>query len=209
MFCYITQCVIISFRLILILGDIMKNTQKIIFIVVFFIACFSAYSLAQMNQVRKIDFTWNKGDGYVSDKRLFFGQYKGTSYPTYMDFDIISSMDRIININGHSIIKNVKYPNFDEKSELLIFATLGEISDGYSIKIKDIAQRGNIIEVLVDIGQPSLINFIPYKKTYPYDIVKVSKDNLQFKDGLLFIFKDYDGNEIFKKHYNLEPKNNI
>jgi len=185
----------------------MKKTHTIIFIVVLFIACFSAYSLAQMNQVHNINFTWSNGKDFVSDKRSFFEQWNSSKYPKYMDFDIISESNKIITVNGSASIKNIEYPEFDSNNEFLLFTTLGEISNGYSIKIKDVAQRGNIVEVLVDIGQPRLFNLIPYNKSYPYDIVKVPKDSLQIKDGLLFIFKDYKGNELYKKHLSFEKRN--
>lgn len=187
----------------------MKNTQKIIFIVVLLIACFSAYSLADMNQVHKVDFSWNNGKVFVSDKRPFFEQYYGTSYPQYMDFDIITSQKEIISISGTDTIKRIECPKFDNENEFLVFATLGEIRNGHSIKIKDIAERGNIIEVLIDMGQPRLIDLIPYGKSYPYDIIKVPKDNLEVKDGLLFIFKDYRGNELFKKNFSIDKKDNF
>lgn len=187
-----------------VIGDKMKNIHKIIFIAVLCIACFSAYSLAQMNQVHNIDYSWNSGKGFVSDNRKYFEQWNSSRYPEYMDFDILTEANKMMIINGSSSIRSIEMPQFDSNNEFLLFATLGEVSNGCSIKIKDMAQRGNIIEVLVDIGQPKLYNFIPYSKSYPYDIVKINRNNLQIKDGLLFIFKDYKGNELYRKHISFD-----
>lgn len=185
----------------------MRRTQKIIFIVVLLIACFSAYSLAEMNQVHKLNFAWGNANTFFNVPRVSFGDWTSPKKPVYMDYSIITNDNQVVTINGTSKIKYIDLPQVDFDNEFLIFATLGEVnSDGYSIKVKEIAQRGNIIEVMVDLAQPKEFNLLPFKKNNPYDFVKVSKEGLAFKGDLLFIFKDYNGTELYRQECNVDNK---
>lgn len=185
----------------------MKKTQWITFTIVLLIACFSAYSLAQMNQVYKIEYSWCDGSSYIEKPRLTFGEWTSPKYTNYMDFAIITDNNQMITINGTSTIKMVNYPNVDFDNEFLLFATLGEVNGkGYSIKVKNIAQRGNIVEVMVDMAHPKEYNLLPFNKDYPYDIVKIPKSQIVLKGDLTFIFKNYNGAELYRKECNIENK---
>ena len=63
-------------------------------------------------------------------------------------------------------------------------------NNGYSIKIADISQRGNIVEVMTTICSPDNSSILPYNINYPIDIIKIQKDDLSKKRELIFIFKD-------------------
>lgn len=183
----------------------MKRSQKILLVIIILIASFSAYSLAQMNQVYSIDYAWDNGKEFVNDQRKFYQQWEEAKYPDYLSFDVITN-DKIITISGPDVIKNIKTPKVDFNNQILLFAALGEVYDKSSIKIKDIAQKGNVVEVLVDISKPRLNNYIPASKSYAYDIVAFSKDKLQMQQEVIFVFKDYKGTELTKKHVNLNIK---
>lgn len=184
----------------------MKRIHKVFFVVFLLLASFSAYSLAQMNQIHKIGYEWDKGKNGFSDRsRDYYGEWTSPKLTEYMDFDVITNPNQMVTINGPSSVKYVAIPDVDFNKEFLVFATLGEVSGkGYSIKIKELAQRGNIVEVAVDLAQPSFN--VPFAKEYPYDIIKVSKDQIANKGDLTFIFKDYKGAELFRKNYIIDNK---
>lgn len=185
----------------------MKRLHKVLFIVFLLLGSFSAYSLAQMNQVHQIGYEWDKGKGNFSDRsRSYYGEWTSPKRTEYMDFEVITNLDEVVTVNGPSTVKYVATPDVDFHNEFLVFATLGEVSGkGYSIKIKELAQRGNIVEVAVDLAQPSFS--VPFNKEYPYDVIKVSKDQITNKGDLTFIFKDYKGTELFRKNYVIDKKN--
>lgn len=185
----------------------MKKVHKVFFIVFLLLSSFSAYSLAQMNQVHQIGYEWDKGMGNFSDRsRDYYGEWTSPKVTEYMDFNVITNSDEVVTVNGSTTVKYVDTPEVDFNNEFLVFATLGEVPGrGYLIKVKEIAQRGNIVEVAVDLAQPRFS--VPFKKEYPYDVIKVSKDQIANKGDLTFVFKDYNGTELFRKNYVIDKKN--
>jgi hypothetical protein len=178
----------------------MSKLQKITFAIMLLIACFSAYSLAEMNQAHIISFEWNNNNSFINAKRSSTTNWTSTKYCDYMNFDVIIEPDKVVTIDGDFAIKRVFIPEVDYDNNFLIFATLGEVKkDSYKINIKDIGQRGNVVEVMVDMTEPKSEENLPFAKNYPYDIVKVSNSALAAKGNILFIFKDINGNELSRK----------
>lgn len=178
----------------------MKRIHIIAFIVFLLLSCYSAYSLAQMNQAHKIKFSWiDNYKRFSNIARYSYGKILNTNNSKYMNFDIVTSQNEIITINGDSKIKYINLPNIDFKNNFLIFGTLGQcFKEGSFIHIIEITQRANIVEVMIDVKDQNSEES-PYNENYPYDVIMVSKNNLTSKGNLLFIFKNSNGLELFRK----------
>jgi len=193
----------------------MKKSHLILLIVTAVMALFSAYSLAAMNQVYKINFEW-----YSQYNNIYTNEHRDTSldkwalhgYPKTMRFDIIGSKnelllyDKNINLSGQAVSKT------DFQHSFLINCTLGKVDfPEYRIKIIDIAQRGNVVEVRVSLNSPSKLpdknisDFEGVQFQYiPQDTVKINIGAFPVKGKLVFIFKNQDGRQIAEKYYEIK-----
>lgn len=188
----------------------MRNIHKIIFVICLLTSVICAYFLTKVNLNSKLDFAWfSTNDQFLSISRDLYGKWNVEKYPKNLKFDIISDK-KIISINGENEIKNITVPDVDFENEFLIFASLGQVdSNGYTINIKEISQHGNVIEIMTFLSSPYSDKMLPYNKQYPIDIVKINKDQLFIDGNLLFIFKDYNGNELYRKECEISATKNI
>lgn len=164
---------------------------------------FSAYSLAAINQVYKINFEW-----YSQYNHSFSDSIRGINdekwllykYPKQMMINIFTGNSDMISTKNENIDKTLKAinPNFQE--DVLLFLTLGNVgSPEYKIKVIDIAQRGNVVEIKVSLNSPvksKQLNSSSIYAYFPSDIIKISKNAFPIKGKLYFIFKNQAGNKI-------------
>lgn len=192
---------------------IMKKAHWFLLIVTAVLALFSAYSLAAMNQVYKINFEWfSQYNGrYISvsrDTSQDHWSYHG--YPENMHFDFICSRNDLKLLKEGAEIPGQALAKTDFTHSFLIHCAFGKVDfPEYRIKIIDIAQKGNVVEVRVSLNSPSKQsartslsnNTIKY---YPQDTVKIDFSAFPAKGDLVFIFKNQDGSQIAERKFSIK-----
>lgn len=181
----------------------MKKLHIILLIITVTMTLFSAYSLAAINQVYKIDFKW-----YSEYKQSFSDNPRETidekwlldQYPDEMMTEIITDKIKVMNLKDENAKKNLETINFNFEEDILLYFSLGTVkSPEYKIKVIDIAQRGNVVEVKLSFNSPVKIDKIENTDSHSYlptDIIKISKDAFPIKGKLYFIFKNQAGIKI-------------
>lgn len=175
------------------------------------IMCFSsAYSLAAINQVYKINFEWFSQyyGKYSAEKRdTNRDKWYLQDYPEQMQFGFAGNELELANLPLGQDYEKIERQNVDLNKYVLIYATLGRVhSPEYRIKIVDIAQRGNTVEVKVSINSPVKLKLNYYDSMVysPIDVVRIERDTFPITGKLLFIFKSQDGTQLFEQYYSVE-----
>jgi hypothetical protein len=181
----------------------MKKIHWILLIITVTLAVFSVYSLAAINQVYKIDFKWYSqyNRGFTDEVRAFYDEkWVLSKYPGNMITEVFPYENSLTEAKVENLNKILKLTNIDFQNDILIYCTLGSVdSPEYKIKVIDIAQRGNVVEVKLSLNSPDkLENHSGFSKHgyLPFDIIKISKDAFVTKGRLFFIFKNQAGNKI-------------
>jgi len=183
----------------------MKKSHLILLIVTAVMALSSAYSLAAINQVYKIDFEW-----YSQYNKEFSSELRETArdkwllqvYPQFMQFFI--APDRI------SLLQHDKkfgagvgsISNTDFQKYLILYCTLGQVySPEYRIKITNVAQRGNTVEIRVSTNSPDRISEdTSVEGFFPYDIIRINKSGFPGKGKLYFVLKNQYGIQLYQQY---------
>jgi hypothetical protein len=197
----------------------MKKTHLIILIITAMMALFSAYSLAAINQVYNINFEW-----YSQYRNCFTSDGRDTSsdkwsldnYPKNIWAGVISSNTVIDGENEDKPDLSVQMRKVIDQQDMeqyvVIACSLGDCNSiEYRIKVLDIAQRGNVVEVKVSLNSPTKADTKDYmnetdneKIFKPIDVIRVKKETFSSKGGLYFIFKTQSGKQLFEKYYEIK-----
>jgi hypothetical protein len=181
----------------------MKKLHIVLLIVTVTMALFSAYSLAAINQVYKIDFKWyseykqsfSDKQREAVDEKWFLDQY-----PDEMITEIITDKIKVMDLKDENTKRNLETINFNFNEDILLYFSLGTVKwPEYKIKVLDIAQRGNVVEVKLSLNSPIKIDEFENIDSYSYhpnDIIRISKDAFPIKGKLYFIFKNQAGIKI-------------
>jgi hypothetical protein len=85
----------------------------------------------------------------------------------------------------------------DFAANIYVIASLGlRPNPGYTVRILQLQQRGEVITVKLELGEPAPNKFYIQVMVKPIAVVEVSKTNLQPNQVLTFLFIDQKGNEI-------------
>lgn len=197
----------------------MRKAHIALLIITAILALSSAYSLAAMNQVFKVDFSWFS---------QLTGQYSSEVRDTSEDkcilandklklqinlagkkeFDVAHASGNGYNIDQRAITTESLFDN------IYIICSLGKVnSPEYRIKVTDIAQRGNNVEVRLSINTPAAE---PAQETwklgrtvsaepsfYPQDIIQINKKAFPNDGRLYFVFKNQDGNVLYEQYFDI------
>ena len=184
----------------------MKRLHIILLIITVTMALFSAYSLAAINQVYKINFEWYSQykQSFSDNPRVAIDEkWSLDKYPDKMTSEIFTDKNGILGSKDKSVNKNLNIDSFNFQKDILLYFTLGEVnSPEYRIKVVDIAQRGNVVEIKVSLNSPAksdILKDLDFHTYFPSDIIKISKDAFPIKGKLYFIFKNQAGNKIGEK----------
>jgi hypothetical protein len=188
----------------------MRKLHVVLLSTTVIMALSSAYSLAAINQVYKINFEW-----YSQYKDKFTSEYRAPTKDKYTVKEYTCEVSCRIAGDEKEAVKlkkeynNSRFNNLktDFDKYILLYSTFGEAdSPEYRIKIVDIAQRGSMVEVKVSINTPDNISTAELNnghsrfRYYPEDIVRVKKSSFVEKGKLLFIFKSQDGKKLYEEH---------
>ncbi|MCX7747246.1 MAG: hypothetical protein N2645_10200 [Clostridia bacterium] len=188
----------------------MKKSHLILLIVTLIITVFSAYSLAEINQIYKIAFecfTYDYNRYLAADNYKMSDKWWENQYPKEINFSIVRNQRELESISLDIELKK-KAKRTDFEKDMLLYCSLGFLNSyDYRIKVMDIAQRENTVEVRVSTNSPEKLQ--TEKKHFgsyylPVDLVKIKRESFVKKGKLLFIFKDQTGKQIFRKHYEIE-----
>lgn len=183
----------------------MKKTHLILLLAAAITALLSAYSLVMLNKVYKIDFEW-----YSKYYNKFTDSYREAFGSSWSSKDIMKYLDlKIIASNNDGQMKPSDFglyraaqSNLDLNRYIVIYLELKEaFSPEYNLKVTNIAQRGNVVEIRVAITAPQ--EKADFDKTFfkssPYDIVRIDKNSIPIKGNLVFLFKDQNGQQFYKE----------
>lgn len=191
----------------------MKKPHLILLVVTAVMAFFSAYSLAAINQVYKIDYKW-----YSEYMNKFVGDYRITSsdrwhlpdYPGEMELDVITGYDEAQKLSGTGEMSRKQLLSADFNNQILLYCSLGLMDNpDYRIKVIAIAQRGNVVEVKVSLNSPEAVDEdenidggeqSSEAQYRPQDIVRIDKAAFPVKGRLYFIFKSQSGKQIGEEY---------
>jgi hypothetical protein len=195
----------------------MKKTHKVLIAVTIMLTIFSFYSIFAINQAYKINFEWYSQyhQKYSYDSRDFLkDNWYLSGYPNEMQFVIINGKDdyrKFLNIHPDM---SACLSEEDLKESVYIYCSFGRVySPDYRIKVKDIVQIGNVVEIKISINSPTTNSqnaaesgekTEDLKKYIPEDIIKISKDNFFVKGEIWFIIKNQDGKVFYKMYHNIK-----
>ncbi|HHW47372.1 MAG TPA: hypothetical protein GXX14_01995 [Clostridiaceae bacterium] len=190
----------------------MKKSHLFLIIVAAVMALSSMYSLAAMNQVYKIDYDW-----YSQYNKSFSREIRDTTrdkwlleaYPEDAGFYVIKNKDDYRAVCDRYNIKEVSgISDTDFDRYILLFCTLGRVSSPvYRIKVKDMAQRGETVEVMLSTNSPESTETgtaLSGTGYIPLDIVRIEKKILGAKGKLNFVFKNQYGKHLHNEYYYIE-----
>jgi len=188
----------------------MKKLHLVLLVIAAVTALLSAYSLAAINQVYKINFEW-----YSWYHNTYVGEYRETSrdrwlldsYPEQMEFSIIGDRTDAELLKKNKAVYEGIINGTDFGKYILLYSSLGEFnSPEYKVKIISIAQRGNVVEIKVSLNSPVKKNDkLKTEYTYsPKDIIRIDKKSFPIKGRLWFVFKNQYGNQLYEKYYEIK-----
>ena len=178
----------------------MRKSHLALFIMATIMCLSSAYSLAAINQVYKVDFEWYSeySKAFISEKRdLPEDKWILPEYPEQKKFKIYGSNEEFINVQNVDELNKSLNVNFNRY--ILLYCSLGKVySPEYRVKVLDIAQRGTTVEVKVNLNSPQKVqqNYHGDYLYFPFDVVKIDRDAFPIKGKLFFIIKSQNGDTL-------------
>lgn len=189
----------------------MKKSHFVLLVATAVLALSSAYSLAAINQVYNIGFEWYS---------QLEGRYEGIYRDVSTDRQVLSSDDIDLKLSiidseeelesaGKEVGEAAKAVTAGGLSDnLYIFCSLGRTdSPEFRLKVVDIAQRGNNLEVRLSINTPEALPALTdgqNARYRPVDIVKINKNAFPSKGRLLAIFKNQDGIQLSEQYFEVK-----
>jgi len=92
---------------------------------------------------------------------------------------------------------SIQPPGADFKTNLYIVASLGlRPNPGYTVRILQLQQQGAVVNIKLELEEPTPHKFYIQVMVKPIAVVQVSKVDLQPFPVFTFLFVDQEGNEI-------------
>lgn len=182
----------------------MKKIHIALLVVACITAVASVYSLAAINQVYSIDFQW-----YSTYKKAYLDEIRDLTRDKWQLEGEEANLQIGVTSSGRidsGILERIDKEaiDIDFGNYFLIWATTGEESSPeYNVRVSSIAQRGEVVEVVLSLNSPSKVWDKEKELTtsyYPFDLVKINKSSLATRGKMLFIFKDQSGIQLFKEY---------
>lgn len=174
------------------------------------VAITSAYSLAAINQVYKLNFEWYSqyngkyvtGNRDTSRDRWFLQKY----IPD-MRFCILTDSNEAVYREMMSDLEKNGISRADLSSYVLVCCTLGKTeSPEYRVKVADIAQRGSTVEIIVSLNSPEKALSGDTDRNMPYsacDVVRIKRSSFPANGRLYFIIKNQNGIKLYEQFCNV------
>jgi hypothetical protein len=185
-----------------------KKTHLLLLVLTAVLALSSAYSLAAINQVYTIDYEWYSqlNDRFENDHRdVTKDKCLLSSSQLDIGLKIIDGIDSLKAVRKDYLTDLKCISGTDLKDNVYIYCTVNKAnSPEFRIKVIDIAQRGNNVEIKVSINTPINVEKLDEESlvTYrPEDVVKIKKSAFSSKGTLFVIYKNQDGRELAKMYY--------
>jgi hypothetical protein len=199
--------------------NVLRKAHIALLIVTAILALSSAYSLAAMNQVFKVDMEWfSEREGqYLPERRDTSGDRCSLDNDRLnLEFFLADNREILSAHEGSSRFDTRALPLKGWYDNFYIYCSLGKVnSPEYRIKITDIAQRGNNVEVKVSINTPAELESSVQQtwKTeqtveqevfyYPQDIIRIKKGAFPAAGRLYFTFKNQDGELLYEQYFDM------
>ncbi|MDP4094783.1 MAG: hypothetical protein Q8920_15670 [Bacillota bacterium] len=187
----------------------MRKSHILLLIIAVVLALSSAYSLAAINQVYKINFEWYSqySKQFKSEQReTSTDSWKLSDYSGDMLFKLVSEKTPLLASDNNDKIQQI-IKNTDFGRYILLDCSLGKVvSPDYRIKVIGIAQRGSLVEIKVSLNNPQTAgqdSLTPQRTYTAEDVVRISKSAFPVKGRLCFVFKNQDGVKLFENYYDI------
>ena len=166
------------------------------------------FAIYQINKVYKIRFEWYSPvkHCFVQDKRIVNKSGKSiTAFRDSMSFNVFSTRKEFDALPEKlNYVKDIISLE-DIEHNIFICGYLGKYKSAeYDIRILEISQRQNKVEIFVNVSGPYVENEKNYEdyKEYEYkDIIKISKSAFYLYKNLVLVFKNRDGVELYRQKY--------
>lgn len=161
----------------------------------------SVYSIAVINLVYNVPFEWysKMNEGFRSEQRnTNYYELSISNNKTNPRFEIICGNDS----DGLGIKRMRSLFDTEFNKYIYLYCTLGEVTQNdSSIKIKEMAQRGNTIEVITTINIST--DIIGGNLLYPEDIARIDKKMIINKGKIYFVFKNQHGARLAERQIDI------
>jgi hypothetical protein len=187
----------------------MKKSHILVLAMALVLAATSAYSLAAINQVYNIGFDWYSQyqKSYISGAReTSLDTWQKTANSPEVSFRTILNRSILNEMNSKAEPYLSIYKKNDFNKYILLDCTMGKVySPNYRIKVTGIAQRGNVVEVMVSLNSPAQTGWTEEKGSgyIPRDLIRINRSSFSIKGRLNFIFKSQDGIKLFEAYYDI------
>jgi hypothetical protein len=186
----------------------MKKSHFILLVATAILALSSAYSLAAINQVYNIGFEW-----YSQLEERYEGIYRDVSADRQLlpskdiglKLSVIDSGEKLRAVAGEIEGTAKAMPDGSLADAVYICCWLGRTdSPEFRVKVVDIAQRGNNLEIRISINTPEASAAAGGDAHYrPVDIVRIDKNAFPSKGRLYAVFKNQDGIQLSAQYFDV------
>lgn len=187
----------------------MKKSHWILLIITIVLSSFSAYSLAAINQTHKIDYEWYSFDNekFINGERRIKNDPKW-GFGSSVD-EIFCTLSNSVNDLGdkeNEKIQELTDNNGSNEFIYLLCAKHKESDFMGKIEVIDIAERGSLVEIMLNIeeidNRSSTDENLEYEYIYteevvnPIDVVRINKKHFNSDGKRCFVFKNQYGRQI-------------
>jgi hypothetical protein len=188
----------------------MKKTHWVLLTVSVLMFVFSTYSLAAMNKVYRIEYEWySQYSGKFTRESRDLGKDKWEIQQPLRQirFGIAGEHEELPGeLLTEKGLKKAGAADFNRF--VFIYGLLEKVSSPeYRIRFLDIAQRGNVVEILFNVNYPPKSETPIGKSVHEYipmDIIRIDKSAFPEKGDLLFVFKNQKGKQQYKLRYKIK-----
>jgi hypothetical protein len=186
----------------------MKRSHVVLLVMTIVLTLCSAYSLAALNQTYYFDIEWfsqynncfSKAErSYVQDK------WSLSSFPESLKLKLIRNSIELEDVGLNEGLITGEAGFFSRN--LLVYVGFDKCSSiEYRMRVMEMAQRGNNLEVKVCMNSPdsTTVDLDDSNNKKVYDLVKIDKGQLTQKGSIEVTFKNQYGQRISSSSINIE-----
>ena len=168
----------------------MKKVHLAILVSSLILTILSVYTIAVINLIYNVPFEW-----YSKVSEGFHSEQRNTNFYEVTRDNKINPIFEVIrgnDSNGIGIKRMRSLGNLDFEKYIYLYCSLAEVTQNdANIKFKEMAQRGNIIEVIASINMST--EEIGDNLLFPEDIARIDKRLIINKGKIYFVFKNQHG----------------
>lgn len=185
----------------------MKKTHWVLLMLSILMFVFSTYSLAAMNRVYRIEYEWYSAynGGFSADSRDLGRDVWEMLQPLRrIRLGVAGKRDELpAELAAEKGLKKMRAQEFQRY--VYVYGLLEKAdSPEHRIRFLDVAQRGNVVEILFNVNYPGKSQNQSGRTAHEYlplDVIRIEKAAFPERGDLLFIFKSQEGKQQYELRY--------